>query len=116
MKKLFVTTLCIAAFGLTSLQLSSCKDKPKDPEPTTVAPTETPMAPSVPVPVVISADDSLTTMLKDATRDYPTVNSSVSNGEVTLTGTLSKQKLPKLMQAVNALHPKKVNQKLTIVK
>lgn len=115
MKKFFVSTLCIAAFGMSAMQLSSCKDKAKDPEPTTVAPApvET-IAP--PAPVEISADDSLKNMLTDATKDYPTVNSSVSNGEVTLTGTLAKEKLPELMKAVNALKPKKVNQQITIIK
>ncbi|MEO6931288.1 MAG: hypothetical protein ABI151_06640, partial [Chitinophagaceae bacterium] len=86
MKKLFVSAICISAFALGTMQLSSCKDKPKEPEPTTVAPAEMPVTPP-PAPVVISADDSLTTMLKDATRDYPTVTTSVSGGEVTLTGT-----------------------------
>jgi ABC-type transporter Mla MlaB component len=42
------------------------------------------------------------------------VNASVDNGVVTLTGEISRDRLPRLMQAVNSLHPKKVNNKLTV--
>jgi len=65
-------------------------------------------------PVTVSPDDSLTTSLKDATKDFPGVTATVNNGEVTLTGTISRDRLPQLMQSVNALHPKKVNNNLTI--
>lgn len=65
-------------------------------------------------PVTISPDDSLSNNLKDATKDFPGVTATVNNGEVTLTGTISRDKLPKLMQNVNGLHPKKVNNNLTI--
>ncbi len=64
--------------------------------------------------VQISPDDSLTKMAKDAVKDYPGVTASVNNGEVTLTGNITRDKLPKLMQSVNAMHPKKVNNNLTI--
>ncbi len=65
-------------------------------------------------PVQISPDDSLTKMAKDAVKDYPGVTAAVNNGEVTLTGNITRDKLPKLMQSVNAMHPKKVNNNLTI--
>lgn len=64
--------------------------------------------------VTVSPDDSLTTMAKDAVKDYPGVTATVANGEVTLTGNIARAKLPKLMMAVNAMHPKKVNNNLTI--
>ena len=67
-----------------------------------------------PAPVQISPDDSLTTGLRDATKDYPGVNATANNGEVTLTGTIQRDRLPKLMQSIHALHPKKVNNNLTI--
>jgi osmotically-inducible protein OsmY len=67
-----------------------------------------------PAPVQINTDDSLTTGLKDATKDYPGVNATVNDGEVTLTGTIKKERLPKLMQSIHALHPKKVTNNLTI--
>ena len=52
--------------------------------------------------------------LRDATKDFPGVNATVSNGEVTLTGTIERDRLPRLMQSVQALNPKKVNNNLTI--
>ena len=39
---------------------------------------------------------------------------TVNNGEVTLMGTIQRSKLPKLMQSINGLNPKKVNNNLTI--
>ena len=65
-------------------------------------------------PVQISPDDSLTTMANDAVKDYPGITASVNNGEVTLTGDITREKLPKLMMAVNSIHPKKINNNLTI--
>ncbi len=65
-------------------------------------------------PVTVSPDDSLTNTLKDATKDFPGVTATVNNGEVTLTGDITRDKLTKLMQSVNSLHPKKINNNLTI--
>lgn len=65
-------------------------------------------------PVTIAADDPLTKSVTDATKDYPTVNAAVDNGVVTLTGEIKKASLPKLMMALNSLHPKKVDNKLTV--
>ena len=64
--------------------------------------------------VEISPDATLETGLWDATKDYPGVTATVVNGEVTLTGTIERDKLANLMQAVNSLNPKKVNNNLTI--
>jgi predicted methyltransferase len=66
--------------------------------------------------VVISADDSLKRMIPDATKDFPGVTASVDQGVITLTGTIDRDRLPKLMMAINALHPKKINNNLTINK
>ena len=52
--------------------------------------------------------------LKDATKDYPNVTATVNNGEVTLTGSVKRDDLPKLMQRVQALNPTKVNNNLSI--
>ena len=115
MKKLFVTTLALAMFGMSATQLTSCKDKEK--ETTTEATTpslDSLTTPEIQPPDVISADDSLKTMVTDATKDYPGVEASVNDGEITLTGNVSRKDLPKLIMAVNALHPKKINQKLTL--
>jgi hypothetical protein len=79
---------------------------------TTVMPDQ-PAAPGG-APVNVSPDDSLATGLKDATKDFPSVTATTNNGEVTLTGTITRDKLPQLLQHVNSLHPKKVNNNLTI--
>ncbi|MBS1495856.1 MAG: BON domain-containing protein [Bacteroidetes bacterium] len=76
---------------------------------------ETLPAPEVaPAPVVVAADDALTSAVKDATKDFSTVTAAVADGVVTLTGTIEKSKLPKLMMALNGLHPKKIDNKLTV--
>jgi osmotically-inducible protein OsmY len=95
-----------------SMQLTACKNKSKD---TTPANTDTTTVQTQnTAPVEISTDDSLTTGVRDATKDYPGVNALVSNGEVTLTGTIKRDRLQNLMQSIHALHPKKVNNNLTI--
>jgi hypothetical protein len=75
-------------------------------------PTPAP-APTV-APVEVTADDTLTTTVKDATKDFPGVTASVNAGEITLTGNITRAKLPALMQSLNSLHPKKINNNLTI--
>lgn len=67
-----------------------------------------------PAPVVISADDTLTKTVADAIKDFPTVKAEVKDGVVTLTGEINKANLIKLMQSVNGLKPKKVDNKLTV--
>jgi hypothetical protein len=109
--------LLILAAGLTA---SSCKSKEKDNNNNTATNVDTASSSTADtssaatVAPVTSMDDSLRTQLKDATKDYPDVTATVDNGEVTLTGTISKKKLPKLMQSIHALNPKKVNNNLTI--
>lgn len=71
----------------------------------------------VPAPVappVIAADDPLTAAVKDATKDYPGVMATVKDGVISLTGTIEKSKLVKLMQALNGLNPKSIDNKLTV--
>ena len=65
-------------------------------------------------PVVVATDDALTTSVKDATKDHPGVNASITDGVITLTGEIDKASLPILMQKLNALQPKKIDNKLTI--
>jgi osmotically-inducible protein OsmY len=111
--------LLIFAAGLTA---SSCKGKEKTNENSTATSADTSSATTMDTSTAAttapatSTDDSLRTQLKDATKDYPDVTATVDNGEVTLTGTITREKLPKLMQAVHALNPKKVNNNLTIKK
>ena len=65
-------------------------------------------------PVQISADDSLQNGLKDALKDFPTVNGTVNDGEITLNGDINRDRLTPLMQSLHNLHPKKINNKLTV--
>jgi osmotically-inducible protein OsmY len=69
-----------------------------------------------PAPVVISADDSLKTNVAAALKDYPTLTVDVKDGVVTLTGEVQRAALPKVMQALSALHPKKIENKATVKK
>ncbi len=65
-------------------------------------------------PVTITNDDALIQGVTDATKDYPGVAAVVNNGEITLTGTIERSKLPNLMQSLNSLNPKKITNNLTI--
>jgi len=69
---------------------------------------------TVPAPVVINNDDALITDMLNVTAAFEGVESNVSNGVVTLTGEIAKDKLAELMQAVMAVKPKSVENKLTI--
>lgn len=115
MKHLKLTILAVTLFLITHT-FHSCKSKEK---PATVSDTAVSMQPTdtgtmQPAQVQVSPDDSLTSMAKDAVKDYPNVTATVNNGEVTLTGNITREKLPKLMMAVSAMHPKKINNNLTI--
>lgn len=77
---------------------------------TTVAP---PPAPA-PAPVVVNPDDALNTAATAAIQEYPGVTVTVKEGVVTLNGEIKKADLPKLMQKVNEIKPKKVENKMTV--
>lgn len=117
MKNLSFKPLLIAAAFAVVACLPACKGNTADNNdaeagqlPDTVVMTDQPAQP----PVTVMPDDSLTTGLQDATKDFPGVTATVNNGEVTLTGTISRARLPQLMQNINNLHPKKINNNLTI--
>lgn len=106
--------LITAAVLSTGVYFTSCKSKPKDTgsdNPTVVAPAP---AASAPAPVTISQDTALQAGLRDATKEFPGVNATVNNGEITLTGDIKRSKLPTLMMALNSLRPKKINNQLTV--
>ncbi|MEO7961090.1 MAG: BON domain-containing protein [Ginsengibacter sp.] len=67
-----------------------------------------------PAPVAVDNDASLIQGVTDATKDFPTVAASVANGEITLMGSIERSKLQTLMQSLNSLNPKKINNQLTI--
>lgn len=73
--------------------------------------TITPAA--VPPPNIIP-DSALSQGVIDAVKDFPTVSATVNNGEVTLTGSIQRSDLTKLMQSLNSLHPAKINNQLSV--
>ena len=105
--------------GIFALVAGSCKGKSSQTTTTdtaVTAPADNTVTKTPDTTAIISADDSLKSMVKDATKDFPGVTATVDQGVITLTGNITRDKLPKLMMSVNALHPKKVNNNLTINK
>jgi osmotically-inducible protein OsmY len=111
MKRSKLKVLVIGLLLSTGVSITACKDKAKDTttDNTTTAPTTTGSA-----PVEVSTDDALKTGVRDATKDYPGVTADVSNGEITLTGEIQRSKLPDLLQTLNSLQPKKINNNLKV--
>lgn len=72
--------------------------------------------PPPPPPVVINPDDLVRSSVDSAlnARGITGVTATVANGVVTLTGTIAKADLKKVMQAANEAKPKKVLNKLTL--
>ena len=70
--------------------------------------------PPPPAPVEISVDPVLQEGVNNVLKSYSKVKADVKDGVVTLTGEIERAKLQDLMQAVNALKPKKVENQLTI--
>ncbi len=62
----------------------------------------------------VTADDPLKSSVNTLLSGYKTVNATVENGVVTLTGEIKRSQLTTLMQSVNELKPKKVVNKLEI--
>lgn len=100
--------------GLVTVLIAgySCKGKDEDKTtPETTSPT-TNTTPNT-APVEISPDESLRKGVTDATKDFPGVNADVTNGVITLTGEIEKDRVSTLIQSLNALNAKQVVNKLT---
>lgn len=69
-----------------------------------------------PAPVEVTVDDALTAAVKDAIKDNAGIAAVVKDGIVTLSGEIKKADLPKLVQKVQALKPKKVETKDIVTK
>ena len=67
-----------------------------------------------PAPVEINPDAVLTTSVTEVVKAYNGVSATVANGVVTLTGEIKRSQLAPLIQSVQELKPKKVENKLTI--
>ncbi len=72
-----------------------------------------PPPPPPPSPLVETID-AMASAVKDAVKDHPTVSASVTDGVITLTGSIKKDKLPKLMMTLSSLKPRKIDNKLTV--
>ena len=116
MKNAIMKSLLLACLCVVGTQAVSCKKKS---EPVVNSTVETPVATqdtTTAAPVVIAPDEKLQTDVKDAIKDFPTVTVAVADGEITLTGNITRDRLTTLMQSLHALQPKKINNNLTITK
>jgi len=59
--------------------------------------------------VEITADDALTSAVKDATKDFPTVTATVKDGVISVSGELKSDAWKKLKMDLDGLKPKKVD-------
>lgn len=75
-----------------------------------------PPPPPPPTPVVINPDETLQKSVADiiTAQGQSKVTAAVKDGIVTLTGEIKKKDLPALMQKLNEIKPKKIENKLVI--
>ena len=111
MKQLSIPSL-ILALALAAGTGTGCKTKQQEAAPNQTINTENNEARET--PVVISPDESLQQGARDAVKDYPGVDATVDNGVITLSGTISRDRLTPLMQSLQALNPKRVNNQLKV--
>jgi len=104
MKQFTLRSFLFALVVAFSLGVSSCKNKAKDNSTGSDTTTTT-----VSNGVDVASDEELTKKVQDATKDYPEVQATVTNGEITIAGSVDSVRYTKLLQAINDLHPKKVN-------
>ena len=118
MKHLTCKTLLLGAALISGTFFNSCKNKAKesDSTTTTVAPASIDTSTLTPPPVTVAPYDTLAAGVRDATKDYPGVTANVENGEITLTGDITRDKLTRLMTSLHTLRPKKINNNLKISK
>jgi hyperosmotically inducible periplasmic protein len=64
--------------------------------------------------VTVTQDDPLTTATNSVVSKYEGVQASVENGVITLRGSIKRENLQTLIQELNELQPKKVENQLTI--
>jgi len=62
----------------------------------------------------INSDSTLHAGVIDATKDFPGVTATVADGIITLTGSIQRSRLTTLIQSLNMLKPRRINNQLTI--
>ncbi len=67
-----------------------------------------------PPPVVISPDEMLKMGVDSALKAFSGLTATVADGVVKLEGEIKKSDLPKVMQALSALQPKKIDNKAKV--
>lgn len=65
-------------------------------------------------PVIVADDVTLKNTVDDIVKKYNDVSADVTNGVVTLRGSIKRDDLQKLMMELNSTNPKKINNQLTI--
>ncbi|WP_261511181.1 BON domain-containing protein [Chryseobacterium paludis] len=76
--------------------------------------TIAPEATAAPVATTSAVDPAVQKKVQDAVKDFPSVKVEVVNGELTLTGNVSKEQARKIKQSVDALKAGKVNYNYTV--
>ena len=102
--------ICLTLAFCVTTEFTACKGKKADTN--TSSPTGD--TSTVTAPVEVANDDQLRNGVTDATKDYPGVNAEVNNCEITLSGQIKRDNLPKLMMTLSSLRPKKINNNLTV--
>jgi hypothetical protein len=95
--------ICFCTVGL--LATTACKNKSKE-STTTYTPDSTI---NTTAPVQVDNDDALRNGVRDATKDFPTVKSTVVNGEIRLSGEIKREDWMRLKPTLDGLHPQRVN-------
>ncbi len=106
--------IVFASAILSGISFSSCHSSTKDQPPAASVNTDSTAGTRPAAPVEVATDDSLKMGIKDAVKDYPGVSATTDNGEITLTGNIDRSRLSNLMMSLNSLHPKKINNNLTV--
>lgn len=63
-----------------------------------------------------SNDADLTSKVVDATKDFPTVQTTVKDGVITVTGSVEQSRVQVLKQSLDALSPKRVDMSTLVIK
>lgn len=101
--------LLLSVLGFTACRPRETATDPQAPPPASPATPDTAVATNSTTALQISSSAALQTGVDSVLKSYPDVRASNDSGVITLSGSLKKDQLQRLMTAVHALHPKKVN-------